>query len=270
VANVGANEADAGQLRSPIFPDGTFEFVPIRESREFAISTAIPTYSELPAWTGRSTTLEDYVAPRLRSYRAHADPEFETFTYGDVRTPRSANLSLAVPGDELWFLARLWDHDGTNWSESSAFYLIGYYVVANNVEIAPGTAPDALAPALALRIARNAHYRRMVAGERTWCRIIVGDLTRSRRFRRALRVTPEVAGLVYGGRFDPATRSYVHNNNVLLNRNGKRRSFETFGSVTRAIQPFLDFQRDVEYVSELHDHAIACSGVNSPIAAATS
>lgn len=209
------------------------------------------------------------MAQRIRSYRAHADPEFETFTYGDVRAPRSANLSLAVLGDQLWFLARLWDHDGTDWTGSSAFCLIGYYVVADNVEIAPGTVPDALAPAFAQRIARNAHYRRMLAGERTWCRIIVGDLTRSRRFRRALRVTPEVAGLVYGGRFDPATRSYLHNGNVLLNRNGRRRSFETFGSVTRAIQPFLDSEKDAGYLTELHDHASGCGWVDSPVASAT-
>lgn len=263
------NERDADELRSPIFPDGTFEFVPIREGREFASSDVIPTYGQLHGWTGRAMTLADYVEQRIRSYRVHADPEFETFTYGDVRTSRSANLRLAVQGDQLWFLARLWDHDGTDWTGSSAFYLIGYYVVADNVEIAPGTAPDALAPAFAQRIARNAHYRRMLAGERTWCRIIVGDLALSRRFRTALRVTPEVAGLVYGGRYDPATRAYVHNNNVLLNRNGKPRSFDTFGSVTRTIQPFLDSQKDGEYFTELHGHATKCSWVDAPTAAAT-
>jgi len=203
----------------------------------------------------RATTLADYVAPRIRSHRAHADPEFETFTYGDVRSARSANLRLAVPGDELWFLSRLWDHDGNTWTGTSTFYLIGYYVVVDNLEIPAGTPPNALAPRVAQRIARNAHYRRMLAGERTWCRIIVGDLTQSRRFRRALRVTLEVAGLVYGGRFDSAGRSYVRDGTILLNRNGRPRTFETFGSVTRAIQPFLESDRQAEYWNELHQHA---------------
>ncbi|MGH2796145.1 MAG: hypothetical protein ACRDM0_00370 [Thermoleophilaceae bacterium] len=261
--NVGVNGADSAQLRSPVFPDRTFEFVPIREGRQFATSTDIPTYAELPAWTGRSATLADYVGSRFRTYRAHADPEFETFTYGDVRSPRAANLGSATPGDEIWFLARLSDHDGTGWVGASAFHLIGYYVVAENVEIAIGTAPETLPAPVSERIARNAHYRRMLAGERSWFRVIVGDPSRSRRFRHALRVTPEVAGLIYGGRFDPSRRAYVRDGAILLNRNGKPRAYETFGSVTRSIQPFLDSRHDGEYLDELHEIGLRCGAAES-------
>lgn len=85
LANVGVNTADGG-LRSPIFPDGTFEFVPIREERKFAANEMIPTYIELRAWTGRTATLAEYVAPRIQTCRAHADPEFEA-TSGRLAQP---------------------------------------------------------------------------------------------------------------------------------------------------------------------------------------
>ena len=101
VANVGVNKTHAGArgLRSPVFPDRTFEFVPIKEESRFSQVNGIPSYGELPSWTGRTGSLAEFLPERVRPYRAHADPEFETFTYGDILSVRAANLAGVEPGD---------------------------------------------------------------------------------------------------------------------------------------------------------------------------
>lgn len=88
------------------------------------------------------------------------------------------------PGDELWFLARLWSQDGDTWTGRHA----------------------------------------------------------SRRFDIAVEVTPEVAGLIYGAKYDPSTGLYRRGDRILRNKNGHPRTFATFGSATRSIQPFLDWE----------------------------
>lgn len=82
VANVGVNTADVRRrgVKSPVFPDGSFEFVPIKESVSFAQARSILRYGDLPRWTARASSIADFLPDRLRDYRAHADPEFETFT----------------------------------------------------------------------------------------------------------------------------------------------------------------------------------------------
>jgi len=267
VANVGVNTNDSVSrgLRSPVFPDGTFEFVPIKERADLADSEAIPTYAELRSWTGRAPSLAAFVPQGLGQYRAHADPEFETHTYGDVVTPRAANLARTRPGDEIWFLARLWNHDGTTFAKGSGFFLVGLLRVEKNVLIPGGVGPEELPSELRERIAGNAHYGRLLAGEREPCRVLIGDPGCSRRFARALAVSPEIAGHLYGGTWDPVGRVYVRDGEALRNRNGRLRSFETFGSVTRSIQSFLDSDRlaDSEHLRILRELA-ARHGASSP------
>ena len=74
----------------------------------------------------------------------------------------------------------------------------------------------------------------------------MGDRRLSKRFEHALTVTPQVAGLIYGGQHDQATDLYVRDGQVLRNKNGKPRRFHYFGSVTRTIQPFLDSENAAE------------------------
>jgi hypothetical protein len=126
VANVGANASDAAArgLRSPIFPDGTFEFVPIKERFVSADSASAIAYRDLPSTTGRAKSIAAFLPSKVGVYKVHADPEFETFTYGDVPSPGAANLASIVGGDQLWFLARLWDHDGSGWVGGSDFSLV--------------------------------------------------------------------------------------------------------------------------------------------------
>ena len=60
--------ADAAKrgLRSPVFPDGTFEFVPIKEESRFSQAEGIRSYSDLPSWTGRVRSLAGFLPERVR------------------------------------------------------------------------------------------------------------------------------------------------------------------------------------------------------------
>jgi hypothetical protein len=243
VVNVGVNIADAARhgMRSPIFPDRTFEFVPIKEASKFATCPAVPRYCDLPTHTRRAESLAAYVDEKVSRYRVHNDPEFETFTYGDVMTSRAANLKHVKDGDHLWFLARLWNHDGLRWNEESDFYFIGRFEVEQNVLVRPDSRLDHFSTDFFQRIERNAHYRRWICGNnQETFRIITGRRPASARFRRALRVTTEVAGLLFGGAYDSKCGVFRRGHQVLANRNGKPRRFERFGSITRTIQSFID------------------------------
>jgi len=240
VVNVGVNtdhEKRRG-LRSPTFPDGTFEFVPIPESSNLAGRARIPTYADLATWNGRATNLAAYLPPAVRRYAVHADPEFDTHTYGDVLSPRAANLALAKAGDQLWFLARLWQHDGAQWLNDSAFHFIARLEVEENVLIDP-ICDMAHVLALRDRISGNAHYLRLAAGDMSTFRIVIGSPVGSARFRRGLCITPDVAGLVYGAEYG-SDGLYRRDGALVLNKNGRPRTFAHFGSITRSVQAFLD------------------------------
>ena len=184
--------------------------------------------------------MADFLPERVRQYRAHADPEFETFTYGDILSVRAANLADIASGDQLWFLARLWDHDGTRWTGASDFYFIALIEVEQNEFFVAGTRPEGIRPALRERIGNNAHYHRLLAGDTAAFRILCGRQAASWRFLRALKVTPKVAGVLFGGSYDESSGVFRRGSTVLKNKNGRPRRFDRFGSITRTIQCFLD------------------------------
>lgn len=243
VVNVGANVGDASRrgLRSPIFPDGTFEFIPIKEHRDFANFGGIPRYCDLPTYTRRAESLAAYVPKRVALYRVHLDPEFSTFTYGDILSPRASNLRDVTERDQVWFLARLWNHNGPGWEQGSGFYFIGLFEVEDNIFVEAGTEPEGFPAAVRQRIQANAHYKRWAgAGDRSAFRVITGRRPGSFRFDRGLRVTPEVVAHVFGGRYEPRGGLFWVGGEILTNRNMRPRRFENFGSTTRTVQPFLD------------------------------
>ena len=263
VANVGVNTSSARQrgLKSPVFPDDTFEFVPIKEAARFAID-GMTTYTDITAVNGHGESLAAYLPKKTAGYAAHNDPEFVTFTYGDVMSPRASNLQYIKPGDELWFLARLWDFKDARWSGASDFYFIGKLFVEQNILIPENTSTDNIHPTLQERIHNNAHYRRLVSAEtKDPFRIIIGDCKRSARFCHALRVTPDVAALLYAASYDEKNDTFIRQGQVVRNRSNPRpRRFSYFGSTTRSIQAFLDSENpsDEPYLEELQHIASRC------------
>jgi hypothetical protein len=101
IINVGANTSHPQQ--SPLFDDGTFEFVPIPGEHNEGL-----TYANLRQFNAPDMPLFDrFAAPATSpSQKVHNDPEFATFTYGD-NLRKKGGLRQLQAGDFLFFLARL-------------------------------------------------------------------------------------------------------------------------------------------------------------------
>lgn len=137
IINIGVN-ASHGNLISPIFDDGTFEFVPIPccapsecPSRPGNCSDCIEEYSVFPQYrnlTSYAKNFSEFMPHQLLEMRTHDDPEFVTFTYGDfpTKSPRAFNLMKLTPGDHLYFLARLVKWRNGYFTYHAGFHLIGF------------------------------------------------------------------------------------------------------------------------------------------------
>jgi hypothetical protein len=108
--NVAANTNEPG-FRGPVYPDGSFAYVPIPESAatlsrdRFPVDEPVPTYGDLD--------LPFAVPTALRETPVHADPEFsgvhgrEHATYGDPYGVKASRIADLRPGDRLLFYATL-------------------------------------------------------------------------------------------------------------------------------------------------------------------
>ena len=140
-----------GGTLGPIFPDGTFEYVPIPESPQY-VSPRSVYFRDL--WARHGGTLAQYVPGRYREAAAHYDPEFETFTYGDPTRNKRAQILRLNDGDLLVFYAGL---RPVGSRAASRLYIIGYFTVASAESINP-TKP--WPPTDASLLLGNAHLRR--------------------------------------------------------------------------------------------------------------
>ncbi|MGH7000725.1 MAG: hypothetical protein ACREEA_04405 [Stellaceae bacterium] len=98
---VGVDRGTGGVL-GPIFPDGSFEYVPIPEK---CPTNATYTYADLKTRDGGS--LGRLLPIALAHRHPHLDPDFRTMTYGDAAPRKRAQLNRLMPGDLLVFYAGL-------------------------------------------------------------------------------------------------------------------------------------------------------------------
>ncbi|MFB6121514.1 MAG: hypothetical protein ABEJ68_10410 [Halobacteriaceae archaeon] len=154
--NVGAN-TNAPGVRGPIFPDGTFEFVPIPETEP--TDGDVPTYADLDLRT-------DLPAEVLDS-PVHLDPEFaeypccERYTYGDPHGVKARPLLDLAAGDYALFYATLAPRgDGhPDWVVPDwGAYLVGAFELARD-PVSGEEYPDLPADERAA-FANNAHVHR--------------------------------------------------------------------------------------------------------------
>ncbi len=116
-----------GRALSPIFNDGSFEYIPIPESDPDTRETR--TYQNT---SGRKKKpLADFLPPKICDNKMHFDPEFETFTYGDPSSKRKSLLKLNKD-DLLVFYAGLTPYENDKYP--NALYIIGYFAVENVVD----------------------------------------------------------------------------------------------------------------------------------------
>jgi len=226
IANVGVNSFYQRKYRimSPIFTNGSFEFISIKE-RSNIIGNTIPTYSKIKC-VNSIHKLSYYLPKKVKTYRVHDDPEFMTFTYGDsTKNSRSANLKYIRSGDYLFFLARLVTFENSNfYHKKGSFYLIGYLKV-EDIFISEEDINENR-----LLLKNNAHFKRYELGYENIGEFIIikGSEKESQRFKKAV----------------PVNKKFC--DEVLRTKEGKMFNWkkgteiQRIGSYTRTIRTFID------------------------------
>jgi hypothetical protein len=187
--NVAANTTLPG-VRGPVYPDGTFAYVPIPEREPVAPDAAVPTYADLDPPVD--------LPPDVRDAHVHLDPEFagypycERYTYGDEHGVKAGPLSRLDAGDWLFFYATL---DLRGDASTAAPYLApdwGAYLVGGfEVDLAvTGEEYAALSPPDRARFANNAHVKRASFD----AKVLVAGTDRSRLFDRVVPLSSSEAG----------------------------------------------------------------------------
>jgi hypothetical protein len=151
--NVAANTNEPG-FRGPLFPDGSFEYIPIPESEPTA--EPVPTYADLDLTTDVSAVADRPV---------HFDPEFpeaggERYTYGDEHGVKAGPISELAAGDYLFFYATLsTTGERPAWAAPEwGAYLVGHFRLARDP--VTGAEYDDLSPDERAAFDSNAHVKR--------------------------------------------------------------------------------------------------------------
>lgn len=117
-------DSGCGGMQGPLFRDGTFDFVPIPDTRMLDERT----YGNTKGRKGKALVryFPQRRQPRYADQPMHVDPEFKTCTYGDP-TPPKKGLRRLESSDLLVFYAGL---EGFDFASPPALYIIGYFEVA--------------------------------------------------------------------------------------------------------------------------------------------
>lgn len=166
-------DTGSGGSRAPIFPDGSFEYIPIPEPRA---TVETRTYARMVGRSGKP--LADFIKDRLRDVVPHIDPEFQTFTYGDPTRTKRAQLLALEAGDLLVFYAGLQPVEAT---DKPRLFIIGYFKVGSVHALNHSIGADIAAK---FQIDANAHLKRVTPD--TNLVIVKGRAGSSRLLEKAL------------------------------------------------------------------------------------
>ncbi|MEF8814161.1 MAG: hypothetical protein V5A55_10130 [Halovenus sp.] len=183
--NIGANTNEPG-FRGPVWPDGSFEYIPIPESE--------PTASEVPTYGDLAPTLSTEIPAELRATPVHLDPEFpgypfcERYTYGDEHGVKAGPLSTLSAGDYVFFYATLTVAEPTAWLPPTwGAFLVGHFKLARD----PVTAYRDLPEAEREPFDNNAHVKRDPFDARV---LLLGQADSSRLYERAVPLSRPSGG----------------------------------------------------------------------------
>jgi hypothetical protein len=170
---VGIDRGTGGGL-GPIFPDGTFEYVPIPERKRTRNHRS---YATLLGRHG--VPLADYLPRKLAQAHPHIDPDFRAATYGDAAPRKCRQLNKLIPHDILVFYCGLTPYPP---DDMPRLFAIGYFRVkaVHRVSARDGEARRKLQ----YRFGNTAHFVLRVPDRELV--LVEGYRTRSRLFRRAL------------------------------------------------------------------------------------
>jgi hypothetical protein len=179
---VGIDKSSDGVL-SPIFPDGSFEYIPLSEKDKKSGETR--TYADLTSRRGKP--LSNYLPPGVAGRRVHLDPEFTTFTYGDVGKKAGYLLKLE-PGDILVFYAGLTPYLESKLPQASypeALYVIGYFTVREIVDL--GNSSTSKISSIRQQYPNNSHPKRN--SDLQELIMVVGDPEKSKLLDEAILIS---------------------------------------------------------------------------------
>lgn len=189
---VGIDHGTGGAL-APIFPDGTFEYIPIPEMVPTLYTL---TYATSPGRHVRS--LATVLPARLAALPPHVDPDFSAVTYGDAAPRKRQQLLRLDPGDLLVFYVGL---SPRAHEDRSRLFAIGYITVRRVHDL---SARDLHRPDLRRQFARTAHFLRRPLDQHL--ALVEGEPALSRLFARAVPLGDgrdcllrDLAGLGYQG-----------------------------------------------------------------------
>jgi hypothetical protein len=135
----------------PLFPDGTFEYVPIPEDPN-RVSERSLFFHDIPARSGGSVAR--FVPAKHKKGTAHYDPEFGAFTYGNPSRNKRGQLLRLDTGDILVFNVGLRPPE---MSHGSKLYIVGYLTIQQAHAI---TSLFPWPPTEHKHLWGNAHFRR--------------------------------------------------------------------------------------------------------------
>jgi hypothetical protein len=186
--NIGANTNEPG-VRAPLFPDGSFEYVPIPESEPTRSDATIPTYADLELTTE--------IPADYRTVPVHLDPEFpeyphcERYTYGDEHGVKAGPLAGLAAGDYVFFYATLSTADDRpEWAPPGwGAFVVGQFRLAQDP--LTGEAYEDAPAGEREPFANNAHVKREQFDARV---LLLGDPDGSALYDRAVPLSGRTAG----------------------------------------------------------------------------
>ncbi len=173
-------DTGSGGIHGPLFPDGTFEYIPIPDG----FGKDKRTYGNTTGKYGKK--LVDFFPEgrkaKVANQAIHFDPEFVTFTYGDPTRPK-AGLRHLQRGDMLIFYCGL--EGWGDFKSPPALYLMGYFEV-----LAASRSSDFSASKLQSLFSENYHVRhRDVYEQQKRDLVLVRGSSKSRILNKAVCIS---------------------------------------------------------------------------------
>lgn len=165
---------------SPINPDFTYQYLPIYYKNKIETERLEKrTYRDIKGFDDEP--LSNYVPEKFQNKTVHLDPEFESFTYGEMSDPKRGALKKLNPGDLLIFYLGGEVKIG-NKSELGCF-IFGYFVVEKVYEWSDERKNQT---AIKKRCGKNAHIRSSKSKDNL---VIVTGTNQSRILERCIYFT---------------------------------------------------------------------------------
>ena len=149
---VGLDKGSGGSL-APIYPDGSFEWIPIPENKK----TSTPDSYDNTVTKKSGKLMSEFVPLKTKSLPLHSDPEFKTWSYGESAHPKIDQMLTLDKGDLLIFYAGLQPDSPVD--ELSRIFIIAYFIVQKTTYL-EHLNPDEY-PSLRRKLGNNSHLFRL-------------------------------------------------------------------------------------------------------------